>query len=164
VLAPVGSDPFAWNEAVSEILKYSLLRRDPKTVTLEIHRLVQAVLKCGMDEAVQRRWAERAVRAIDCAVPEVEFSTWALCDRLLPQAQACAELIEERDFDFPEAARLLSWAIRTPSLSISARWRSGKRLWSRSIPPWPPASTIWRSFSGPKVNTGRPSPFTNGRW
>ncbi len=31
--------------AFSEILKYSLLRRDPNASTLKIHRLVQAVLK-----------------------------------------------------------------------------------------------------------------------
>ena len=54
VLGPVGSDAFALNSAISEILKYSLLRRDPKASTLEIHRLVQAVLKQGMDEATQR--------------------------------------------------------------------------------------------------------------
>jgi hypothetical protein len=82
---------------MSEILKYSLLRRDPNARILEIHRLVQAVLKQGMDEATQRSWAERAVRAINRAFPPpVEFSTWPLCDRLLPQARACAELINRR--------------------------------------------------------------------
>jgi hypothetical protein len=48
VLGPVGSDAFALNGAIAEILKYSLLRRDPKARTLEIHRLVEAVLS--------RRW------------------------------------------------------------------------------------------------------------
>src|SRR5258708_31617855 len=32
-----------FNSAISEILKYSLLRREPRARTLEIHRLVQAV-------------------------------------------------------------------------------------------------------------------------
>jgi hypothetical protein len=43
VLGPVGSDAFALNTAFFVILKYSLLRRDSKARTLEIHRLVQAV-------------------------------------------------------------------------------------------------------------------------
>ena len=110
VLGPVGSDAFALNSAISEILKYSLLRRDPNASTLEIHRLVQAVLKRGMDEATQRLWAERAVRAVNRAFPAVEFSTWAVCERLLPQAHACAELINQWGFEFPEAARLLNQA------------------------------------------------------
>jgi len=64
VLGAVASDTLAWNDALSEILKYSLLRRDPNASTLEIHRLVQAVLKQGMDEATHHLWAERAVRAL----------------------------------------------------------------------------------------------------
>jgi hypothetical protein len=77
VLGAVGADAFALNDAIAEILKYSLLRRDPNSKTLEIHRLVQAVLKQGMDEATQRLWAERAVRAVDPLFPGMEFSTWA---------------------------------------------------------------------------------------
>ena len=60
-----------------------------------------------MDEATQRLWAERTVRAVDRAFPSVEFSTWAVCERL-PQVYACAELINQWGFEFPEAARLLN--------------------------------------------------------
>ena len=52
--------------------------------------------------------AERAVRAVNRTFPYVEFSTWSLCERLLPQANACAELINQWGFEFPEAARLLN--------------------------------------------------------
>jgi tetratricopeptide (TPR) repeat protein len=110
LLGPVGSDALAWNVALSEILKYSLLRRDANVRTLEIHRLVQAVLRQGMDEATQRSWAERAVHAVNRAFPKVEFSTWPLCERLLGQAQACAELTNQWAFEFPEATRLLTQA------------------------------------------------------
>jgi tetratricopeptide (TPR) repeat protein len=106
----VAIDAFAFNNAISEILKYSLLRRDANARTLEIHRLVQAVLKERMDEATQRLWSERAVRAVGRAFPSVEFSTWAVCDRLVAQAHACAELINQWGFEFPEAARLLNQA------------------------------------------------------
>jgi Tetratricopeptide repeat len=110
VLGPVGSDAFGLNSCISEILKYSLLRRDPNARILEIHRLVQTVLKLGMDEATQRLWAERAVQAVNCAFPFVEFSTWAGCERLLPQAHACAEPINQWGFEFPEGSRLLNRA------------------------------------------------------
>ena len=70
--------------------------------TLEIHRLVQAVLKDGMEEATQRGWA---VRVVHPAFPGVEFSTWPLCERLINQAHICAELINQWSFEFPEAAR-----------------------------------------------------------
>jgi tetratricopeptide (TPR) repeat protein len=110
VLGPVGSDSLALNRSISEILKYSLLRRDSNTSTLEIHRLVQVVLKEGMDQATQELWAERAVRAVNRAFPRAEFSAWAVCERLLPQAHACAELIGQLSFEFLEGAQLLNHA------------------------------------------------------
>jgi hypothetical protein len=67
-------------------------------------------LKQGMNEATQRSWAERTVRAVNRTFPSVEFSNWALCERLLPQAHACAGLINQWGFEFPEAARLLNAA------------------------------------------------------
>jgi tetratricopeptide (TPR) repeat protein len=104
----VASDTLAWNDALSEILKYSLLRRDPNARILEIHRLVQAVSRQAMDEATRRLWAERAVRAIDRVFPSPEFSNWAVCERLQSQTRTCAELIDECGFEFSKAAKLLN--------------------------------------------------------
>jgi tetratricopeptide (TPR) repeat protein len=53
-------------------------------------------------------WAERAVRAVSRAFPLVEFSTWSGCERLLPQAHACAELINDWGLEFADTARLLN--------------------------------------------------------
>ena len=63
-----------------------------------------------MDEGTQHAWAERAVRVVDIVFPNVEFPTWALCERLLSHTQACAELISQSSFEFPEGARLLNKA------------------------------------------------------
>ena len=104
------SDAFVLDGAIEELQKYSLIHRDSNTNTLQIHRLVQAFLKQGMDQVTQRLSAERAVRAVNLAFPDVEFSTWSVCERLLPQAQACGELINEFCFEFPEGARLLNQA------------------------------------------------------
>jgi tetratricopeptide (TPR) repeat protein len=108
VLGPVGGDPFALNDAIAEILKYSLFRRDLNAGSLEIHRLVQTVLKQAMDEATRRLWAERAVRSVNRAFPFGDFATWAGCERLLPQAYACAGLINYWNFEFAESAQLLN--------------------------------------------------------
>jgi tetratricopeptide (TPR) repeat protein len=131
VLGTVGSDAFALNTTISEILKYSLLRRDPMASTLEIHRLVQTVLKQGMDEATKRLWAERAVRTVNRVFPSVHFSTWAGCERLLPQAEVCAELINNWAFEFPEAARLLNVAAKY--LVERGRYSDAESLLQRSL-------------------------------
>ncbi len=106
-LSPVAGDLLALNEALRVLRRYSLVRRDGESKMLSLHRLVQAVLKDNLEAATMRQWAERAVRAVNAAFPEVQGGTLEPCARLMPQAQACATLIEEEGLAFPDAARLL---------------------------------------------------------
>jgi tetratricopeptide (TPR) repeat protein len=103
----VASDPSKLNSAIRELLKFSLVQRDPESRTLSIHRLVQEVLKDQMDEEVQREWAERAVRAVNRAFPAVEYETWDQCLRVLTHAQTCADLITKWNIELPQASSLL---------------------------------------------------------
>ena len=107
-LGNVTGDSFQWNETVRELLKYSLVRRSREHQALSIHRLVQVVIRDQMDEQNRQQWTQRAVRAINAAFPKVEHQTWPQCDRLLPHALLCAELIAQEQMTFPEAARLLN--------------------------------------------------------
>jgi len=108
-LESVAFDPSRLNTAIRELLKYSLVHRDPETNTLSIHRLVQEVLKDQMDEETQRLWAERVVRALSHIFPYPEYPKWDICLRYLLHAQVCSDLIEQRNLLFTEAARLLNY-------------------------------------------------------
>jgi tetratricopeptide (TPR) repeat protein len=107
-LEQVAADPSRFNAAIRELLKYSLVHRDPASNALSIHRLVQEVLKDQMDEETQRQWAERVVRAVNCAFPFPEYSNWDRCRRYLLHAQVCSALIEQLPLLFTEAATLLN--------------------------------------------------------
>jgi tetratricopeptide (TPR) repeat protein len=107
VLQEVVTDPLQLGEAIQLLRRYSLLKRDPEAKLLNLHRLVQVVLKEGLDQAEQGQWAERVVRAVAEAFPQAEFANWARCELYLPHVQVCAQLIHEYHFSFPEAARLL---------------------------------------------------------
>ena len=109
-LVSIASDPLKINEAVELLLRYSLIRRTSEVKSLSIHRLVQAVLKDGMERDTQRLWAEWAIRAVNCAFPDVELQTWERCQRCLPHVQICATYIEEYVLAIPEAARLFNEA------------------------------------------------------
>ncbi len=119
ILESVAADPFLLNDAVQTLRLFSLIKRDPDEKLLNIHRLVQAVLKDGLDSEKQRLWGERTVRAVNAAFPEVSFDTWHRSERCLPHVQICLTLIEQYGFTFPEAARLLDHA--------------GWYLWERGI-------------------------------
>ncbi len=131
-LQPVVADPFELNAAIEELRKFSLLRRDPDAKTLTIHRLVQEVLKDGMDKDTQRQWAERTVHAVNLAFPSPpEFKMWFQCQRCLPHAQVCRSLIDQWGMEFAEAARLLNAA--GYYLSDRAQYAEAESLYQRAI-------------------------------
>jgi tetratricopeptide (TPR) repeat protein len=94
----------------------------------------------------------------------VDFATCIDCVRLLPQAHACAELINQWSFSFPGAARLLNQA--GFYLYKRGRYADAEPLYQRAL-------AIREKALGPehpdvaqslKANTRRRSRFTNGRW
>lgn len=107
ILQTVSSAPVALNDAIKELLRYSLIRRNPDTKTLTIHRLVQAVLKDSMDVQNQQQWTERAINAVNQTFPNVEFDTWQRCQRCLAHAQICAELIKQAEVKSIQSTSLL---------------------------------------------------------
>ena len=109
-LGAAAANKLSFARLIREACRFSLLDRDATNQTLNIHRLVQIVIKAGMSEADQREWAERTVRALAKAFPYVEYANWALCQRLIAHAGTCASLIGEWDFRFVEAAGLLNQA------------------------------------------------------
>ncbi len=130
ILQAVAAEPIRLNEAIADVRTYSLLRRNPDH-TLTIHRLVQAVLKQGMNTSTQRRWAERAVRAVNQAFPEVDYDTWLQCQHYMPQVQACAALIDQWNMTFEEAAQLLIQAGNY--LYESAQYTQAEPLCQRAL-------------------------------
>ena len=107
----MASDPFLLDAAIKELFRYSLIQRDAEQKLLRLHRLVQVVLKDAMDAAGRQRWAERAIRAVNRAFPDVtDVKLWEQCERYLPHALACVTLIEKYSLEFVEASRLLNRA------------------------------------------------------
>lgn len=109
LLQNVAGDPLKYDAMVAELRRYSLLQRNPDTGTFTIHRLVQAVIRDTMDEALQRQWAEQAVQVINHVFPQIDqWVTSSLCQRYFSHALAGAALIEEWDIVCREAGRLLT--------------------------------------------------------
>src|SRR3989440_701689 len=130
-LGEVASDPLQVDTIIELLLCYSLIRRSPEVKSLSIHRLVQAVLRDGMERDTQRLWADRRIRAVNRAFPDVELQTWERCQRFLPHVQTCATYIEEYELAFPEAARLLNEA--AAYLVAHARYPQAELLLLRAL-------------------------------
>jgi tetratricopeptide (TPR) repeat protein/transcriptional regulator with XRE-family HTH domain len=104
---PACADQLSFDAALEVLRRYSLVRRDGTTRSVSVHRLLQAVVRAGMDQDERRLWAERAVSAIERVVPDVETATWRGVQRYARHALQGAALIDEWELESPEAARLL---------------------------------------------------------
>jgi tetratricopeptide (TPR) repeat protein len=141
VLQPAAADPLQLDNALKELRRFSLLYREADDQTVTIHRLVQAVLQDRMDRDAQHLWAERAVRAVYDAFPEIEVATWSRCQRLILHAQMCAKLIDQWHMVFPDAAYLLNQA--GYYLGERARYKEAEALHEQ-------AQAIWEQVAGPE--------------
>ena len=132
LLAPVAADAFLFAQAIEALRASSLLARDPRTKTLSVHRLVQAVLRDTLPTEDERQWKQRAVLAVTAARPDVQdVKQWDACERWLPHALLCATWIEQEQISSPEAALLLNDA--GYYLSERARYREAEPLLKRAL-------------------------------
>jgi tetratricopeptide (TPR) repeat protein len=100
----------SFNKAIAALLRYSLIKRKYQEQVLSIHRLVQVVIRDGMDKESEKRWVERTVLLVSNTFPKVEYQTWPQCERLLPHALICADLLREHHFIIPQSIQLFSKA------------------------------------------------------
>lgn len=106
-LQTIAADPVLLDTAIATLRRFSLLHHRVDTTTLNIHRIVQVVLKAQLTNDQQRQLAIQVVHLVNHIFPGGDFLTWPECERYLPQAQRCAKLITDYQMTFDEAAHLL---------------------------------------------------------
>jgi class 3 adenylate cyclase/tetratricopeptide (TPR) repeat protein len=83
-------DELAMAEVLQPLARYSLVRSDSVSRAFGVHRLVQEIVWTALAQSERRTYFERAVCALDAALPEVEFATWARCERLVAHVPSIA--------------------------------------------------------------------------
>ena len=160
-LAQAAGKPLSWDAAVAEAGRFRLIHRNVAKDTLNIHRLVQEVLKDGMDAPTRRVWAERVVQALNKVFPLVEFQSWPQCERLIPHAIAAGRLVEDFGLDSIAAARLLNQS--GYYLHGRARYAEAEPLYRRALairekaqgPDHPDTATTLNNLAGIYDEQGR---------
>jgi hypothetical protein len=87
-LAHVAADPLALADTVATLRLYSLVR--VVADGLYVHRLLQTVVRAGLDAERQQAWAAVAVRLLRAAFPveSGQVNNWVEGERLLPHVLA----------------------------------------------------------------------------
>jgi hypothetical protein len=90
-LATAVSDPLALADTVVALRRYSLIRVVGDG--LFIHRLLQTVVRAGLDDEAERDWVATATRLLRAGFPfpSGAVATWPECERLLPQVLEVAD-------------------------------------------------------------------------
>lgn len=107
IVQPAAADPVQLDEALADLATLSLVRRDPRSHSLTVHRLVQDVVRSTLAAGDQRDWAERAVSAIARALPGSEPYHFSRFLRFVPQAHTAVELAARWQIRNADAARVL---------------------------------------------------------
>jgi tetratricopeptide (TPR) repeat protein len=100
------TDEIQLDECFRILRRYSFVQRNLRDKTFSIHRLVQAVQLDNMERETQYLWANRALYAVNQALPYVEAGTQQ-GQRFFLHAQACCSFIKEQHLASLEAAQLL---------------------------------------------------------
>ena len=83
-------DELAVDEALGELRRYSLIELQDEDGPLTIHRLLQAVQEDGLEVGERKACIEKALRVVERAFPEADYSNWQVCEELLSHALACS--------------------------------------------------------------------------
>jgi tetratricopeptide (TPR) repeat protein len=94
-------------ELLRPLARYSLIRSNGSARAYGVHRLVQEVVRAALDEPARRSYVERAVAALDAALPEMGFANWNQHDRLVAHIVSIAGWLDSYDMHSDAGYRLL---------------------------------------------------------
>ena len=95
-------------DLLEPLTQYSLVRLDSGKESYTIHRLVQDVIKAEMEQEMLQQLIGCVVAAVAQAFPSGVYENWPVCEQLIPQAKAVAQLINYAGVDSEPAALLLN--------------------------------------------------------
>ena len=105
-LGPVLADGLARNGAFRDAQRFAFVRRDVKTGTRAMHRLMQAVLRDTLPEQERELWCMRALEVLNAAMPEPRFADWVQCDKLAAHVLAVLDHALEQTIETGAGARV----------------------------------------------------------
>ncbi|GAA4630367.1 hypothetical protein GCM10023196_055450 [Actinoallomurus vinaceus] len=99
-LSDILSDPLRFSRAVGALGRYALVQIDRENQTLQVHRLIQALLREEVSEDDRRRFRHSVQRLLAAAAPKDpdDAGTWPRYARLLPHVRP-AEAVQATDHD-----------------------------------------------------------------
>lgn len=125
------ADELTIGELLRPLTRYSLVRSDAASRVFGMHRLVQEIVWMALAQSERRSYVERAVRALDAVLPEVEFAAWPRCERLVAHVASIADRAESESAPPHATGRVLhrtGWYLR-----VRGRFGEAQPLHERAL-------------------------------
>ncbi len=87
--------PGLFAELLEPLARYGLVRQDQDGRHFGVHPLIQGLVKADLDQATQRLWADRIIRALPSALPPSHEDAAQASNEVLWQAHLAVPLVEE---------------------------------------------------------------------
>lgn len=123
------TNPLRFNATLKSLLTYSLVQRDPRTETLNLHRLVSTLLKESMSAEARHNWLLDTAVHLEQSFP-LDFTLgdyWRCCAQLLPHTLYCLEQAQQWGGALLPIARLATKSAWY--LYVRARADEAEQLW-----------------------------------
>ncbi|EFQ96752.1 hypothetical protein MGYG_09201 [Nannizzia gypsea CBS 118893] len=96
-----------FEDAVTPLLSFSLIKEEKGHRSFEIHRLVQVSIRGWLESKRQLQgWERKAAEALATVFPTGEYETWSDCQVLLPHAKVVMNYISKNEGDLSSWAKL----------------------------------------------------------
>jgi tetratricopeptide (TPR) repeat protein len=125
------ADAIATAELLRPLARYSLIKSDARSRTFSVHRLVQEIVRFGIEPGLRKTIIERGVSAIEAAFPETNYANWAKCEALVAHLFAIDEWLIADDVGGVPAARAFSKA--GDYLNQRGRYGEAKKTLERAL-------------------------------
>lgn len=96
-----------FNKTIEMANRFSLIQLNMMSGVIDIHRLVQEVIRHEMGNDKCQLWAERAVNVLNKAFPTNDYAHWVECEKLLPHAILAVSWIDKWQFESSQTGFLL---------------------------------------------------------
>ena len=107
-LSQIAGTPEFITDSLREVARFSLIKRNKNSKSIDVHRLVQQVVLDGMELETINLWVCRVAKALGLIFPSPDLPNWAICEKYASHVLALAWSIRLYELQDLAAAELFS--------------------------------------------------------
>jgi tetratricopeptide (TPR) repeat protein len=93
-----------WNKIIDITCRYSILNQSKDKQSLRMSGIIQQTIRDNLK--TPELWAEKSLKTLEAAFPDPDFTSWPVCEELIPCSRAILNWINKFGLQIPQTARL----------------------------------------------------------